>query len=269
MEHNWDKYFDTTSECWTKLQALYVENEHYLKKVVKGRNLHHKFLRSWSKKEKELQDDDDNNLVSLSEGDHFLAHFYIWKSANKGYRVAAALAVRMMYRKSFKYITTEIAEDIAKVWEKKEYTPTEETKKKNSNAHKGEKNGMFGKSSPMKGKHMSEEAKKKLSESHKGNQNHKGHHHSEEAKKKMSDALKGKPNWHRGKPKSENHKKKLSEANKGKVFSEEHKRKLSEVHKGENNCFYGRHHSEETRNKISEAKKGKHWKLVDGKRVWY
>ena len=27
--------------------------------------------------------------------------------------------------------------------------------------------------------------------------------------------------------------------------------------------------SEETRRKLSEAKKGKHWKLVDGKRVWY
>lgn len=36
---------------------------------------------------------------------------------------------------------------------------------------------------------------------------------------------------------------------KGKPHSEEHKRKLSEAAKGKN--------------------KGKHWKLVDGKRVWY
>ena len=136
MEHKWDKYFDTTSECWTKLQALYAANEHFPKKVIKGRNLHHKFLRSWSKKDSVDIDNDDDNLVSLSEGDHFLAHFYIWKSANKGYRASAALAVRMMYRKSFKYITAEIAEDIAKVWEKKEYVPSEETKRKMSEACK-------------------------------------------------------------------------------------------------------------------------------------
>lgn len=167
MEHNWDKYFDTTSECWIKLQALYAANEHYPKKVVKGRNLHHKFLRSWSKKDNEHQDDDDDNLVSLSEGDHFLAHFYIWKSANKGYRASAALAVRLMYRKSFKYITAEIAEDIAKVWKSKEYTPTKETKRKLSEALKDKNKG---KSSPFKGKP--------------------GHKHSEESKRKMSEAKK-------------------------------------------------------------------------------
>ena len=27
--------------------------------------------------------------------------------------------------------------------------------------------------------------------------------------------------------------------------------------------------NEETKKKISEAKKGKHWKLIDGKRVYY
>lgn len=31
----------------------------------------------------------------------------------------------------------------------------------------------------------------------------------------------------------------------------------------------GKHHSEETKRKLSAAMKGKHWKLVDGKRVWY
>jgi len=77
-------------------------------------------------------------------------------------------------------------------------------------------------------------------------------------------------------PCSEEHKKKISEAHKGKKLSEETKKKLSEAHKG----F---HHSEEARKKMSEShkgkssprkgkpspRKGKHWKLVDGKRVWY
>ena len=63
--------------------------------------------------------------------------------------------------------------------------------------------------------------------------------------------------------------------NKGKKCapcSEETKRKISEAMKGKEH----EPHSEEWRRKVSEAKKGKsnglegkHWKLVDGKRVYY
>ena len=88
---------------------------------------------------------------------------------------------------------------------------SEETKKKLSEANKGEKN-------PMYGKHLSEETKKKLSEANKGK------HLSDEAKKKLSEA-------HTGKHHSEEAKKKLSEANKGKHLSEETKKKLSEARK--------------------------------------
>lgn len=56
---------------------------------------------------------------------------------------------------------------------------------------------------------------------------------------------------------------------KGKKMSEESKKKNAEAHKGIP-C------SEETKRKISGAlkghpacNKGKHWKVVDGKRVWY
>lgn len=93
--------------------------------------------------------------------------------------------------------------------------------------------------------------------------------HSEESKKKVSEANKGQIPWNKGKSPSEETKKKLSEANKGKSgywtgkhHSEEHKKKISEALKG-------KHPSEETKKKISEAKKGRHWKLVDGRRVWY
>ena len=65
---------------------------------------------------------------------------------------------------------------------------------------------------------------------------------------------------------SEEHKKKMSEAHKGKHYSEEARRKMSEAGKG-------KHMSDEAKRKMSVAKKGifkgKHWKLVDGKRVWY
>lgn len=32
MEHNWEKYLDTNSEYWSRLQELYKANEHYPKK---------------------------------------------------------------------------------------------------------------------------------------------------------------------------------------------------------------------------------------------
>ena len=209
MEHNWEKYFDTTSECWTKLQALYAANEHYPKKVVKGRNLHHKFLRSWSKIEKENQDDDSDNLVSLSEGDHFLAHYYIWRCCNRKYFLhAASNAFRWMYKKSISHLNDAAVEEISKTWSSATYNPK------------------------FTGK---------------------WHHPSEETKQKMRRAKLGKKqpwNHDRSKfikygPRSEETKRKISEANKRRI------------------------HSEETRRKISEANKGKHWKLVDGKRVYY
>ena len=59
-------------------------------------------------------------------------------------------------------------------------------------------------------------------------------------------------------------------------FSEEWRQKMSESHKGKEGWNKGKPRSEETKRKLSEAMKGKshniklrHWKLVDGKRVWY
>ncbi len=66
----------------------------------------------------------------------------------------------------------------------------------------------------------------------------------------------------KGKPLSEEHRRKISETEKGKKLSEGHKIKISEANKGKPK-------SEETKRKLSAAMKGKHWKLVDGKRVWY
>ena len=238
MNHKWENYFDIESEYWKKIQKIYEENDKYPKVVVKNRNLHHKFMRSFSRLEGTEIDNDKDNLVSLSEGDHFLVHYYLWKCTKTGFKNRTALPVRLMYKKAAKYITDEIAETIAKEWTCKGYKGyklSEETKKKMSEAHKG--------------KHFSEEHKKRMSESMKGKE------FSEEHKKKISESNKGKEF-------SEETKKKISDSHKGKKMTEETKNKLSEFHKGKK--LY-----EETKKKISDSHKGKHWKLVDGNRVYY
>ena len=104
----------------------------------------------------------------------------------------------------------------------KNKTLSEDTKKKISESHMGEKNPMYGvrltgEKNGMYGKHLSDETKHKISKAQKG--------------------MKKKP------------------------LSEEAKRKISEKAKErlavpENNAFYGKHHTTEAKKKMSEAKKG-------------
>ena len=88
-----------------------------------------------------------------------------------------------------------------------------------------------------------------------------GWKHTKESKMKMS-------NVHKGKKHSEEHKRKIGESHKGittwkgKHHTDETKKRISESNKGH-------YISEETRRKQSEAMKGKHWKLIDGKHVYY
>lgn len=92
-----------------------------------------------------------------------------------------------------------------------------------------------------KGKHLSEEHKQKIGESNRGKR------HSEEQNRKHSELMKGHTPWNKGK---------------SGYLSEESRKKMSEAKKG-------RHHSEEWKKRMSETISGKHWKLVDGKRVYY
>lgn len=111
-----------------------------------------------------------------------------------------------------------------------------------------------------------EETRKKLSETHKGKvpwNKGKTNIFSEEARKKMSEAS-------RGRKLSEDAKKKISEANKGNKRTEEEKKKISEKAKEryknkENNPMYGKNHSEETKKKLSESHKGKNVGKNNGK----
>ena len=83
--------------------------------------------------------------------------------------------------------------------------------------------------------------------------------HSEETKQKLREL-------NTGKKRSDETRRKLSEAHKGHTLSAKTRRKLSKVRMGHDV-------SDETRQKIREKLTGvhkeKHWKVVDGKRVWY
>ena len=180
MKHKWENYFDTCSEYWKKVEKIYEENESFPKKVVKERNLHHKFPRSFSKKDGVDIDNDEDNLVSISLADHFRVHYYLWKCSKKGYRGMMAKAFVFMRKKMVVYASDETIEKLAKDYEEamkeaaeasKGKKPSEETKKKIGEARKGKKH--------------SEETKKKIAESNKGK------HFSEEHKNKIGEASKG------------------------------------------------------------------------------
>lgn len=217
MQHDWEKYFDTESEYWEKIQKIYKENDNYPKVVVKNRNLHHKFPRSFSKKDGTAIDNDKDNLVSLSLGDHFLVHYYLYKCTKTGYRRFTVSAFHFMYKKGIKYITDDTVVSIAKDWTK-------------ANSEKYEE----------------------LSNSLKGNKNSLGYKHTDEAKKKISEAAK-KRKGIKLRPRTLEEKEYLSKVNKGKKLSEETKIKMSESKKGDKNPMK----SEELRKRASERLKGK------------
>ena len=203
MQHNFDEVFDTSSPYWQRVLDIFDKNEKYEKKVVKNRNLHHKFPRSFSKKLGEEVDNDKDNLISLSLADHFLVHYYYYKLAKKGYRQSMATAFTFMAKKSIKYMSPDTAEMIAKDYEEantivnkvrmKGHRQSEETRQKLSDVNKGHT--------------VSVETRKKLSDAHKGKSL------PEEQRRKMSESMKGK---NLGKIRSTAARKKMSELKKGK-----------------------------------------------------
>jgi hypothetical protein len=141
---------------------------------------------------------------------------------------------------------------------------SEESRKKQSESHKGEKAYWFG-------KEITDEAKKKMSDAKIGFIPWiKDKHHSEETKTKM-----------RGKIISLETRKKMSDShigliphNKGKTYEEiygEEKSKLlkkqnSELHKGQISYMKGKHHSEESKKKNREAQPStKEYSFIDEK----
>ena len=100
---------------------------------------------------------------------------------------------------------------------------------------------------PMLGHNHTEETKRKISDANKGNQHSLGYKHTEETKRKISEAHKGNQ-YGLGHTVSEEHRQKISARHKGSKHSEEHNRKTSATSKG-------RKPSDETKRKISESMK--------------
>lgn len=94
----------------------------------------------------------------------------------------------------------------------------------------------------------------------------------EEVNKKRRESCKGRTPWNKGKCWSDETKMKISEKmkgkpshNKGKPMSDEQKKKISEANKWKSTWNKGKHLSEDQKRHYY----GKHWKLIDGKRVYY
>ena len=144
-------------------------------------------------------------------------------------------------------------------------SPSKETRRKMSEAHKGRPAWNKGKPAWNKGKSPSEETRRKISKARKGKyagENHPmyGKPRSEETKLRMSQALKGKTFSEERRQKhletmgQPEVRQKLSKALIGYKHTKETRRKMSESRKGSNNPRYGNPHSEETKRKMSKSK---------------
>jgi len=171
MVHDFSLVFDTENPMWNNVLEIFERNESYAKKRVRGRALHHKYPRAFSRMLNESEDNDEDNLISLSFQDHFMIHYYYYTLAKEKFKSRMALAFKLMADTevgSIKEINSlEIAEKIAK-------------------AHQ-EATELANEFSSINGKTrtVSEEQRKRISDTLKG------HPVSEETRKKNGDAHRG------------------------------------------------------------------------------
>lgn len=97
--------------------------------------------------------------------------------------------------------------------------PSEEIRKKMSEAQKGEKSHMFGKS-------LTDDIRQKISKAKKGK------YPSDEHKQKLSDAKKGENHPMFGKQHKDDTKQKMSATHTGKIMTDEARQRMSDAHKG-------------------------------------
>lgn len=124
------------------------------------------------------------------------------------------------------------------------------TKRILSESKKGEKNPMYGKSSPRKGAQLSKDQKEKLSNLYKGKTYEE--RYGKKKAKEIREKLKGASSHMKGKKHSEVSREKMSKSHIGikrSPFSDEHKEKIRQSN-------LGKKHSQETIEKLKEIQKG-------------
>lgn len=94
----YEKYFDTESEFFKEYMRIVEKNSNIPKVRTTGRQLHHIIPRSFFKKRYENVDNTENNIVSLSQSEHWLCHWLIWHCALTGLRGVAYAAISQMTR---------------------------------------------------------------------------------------------------------------------------------------------------------------------------
>lgn len=154
MVHDFSLVFDTENPFWNNVLEIFKRNESFEKKKTPGRALHHKYPRAFSRMLNESEDNDSDNLISLSFQDHFMIHYYYYTLAKEKFKSRMALAFKLMADievGSIKEISSiEIAEKVAKAHQE----ATELANEFSSNN--------------LKGRIISEEQRKQISESLKG-----------------------------------------------------------------------------------------------------
>ena len=274
MIHDFSKVFDTDNPEWLKVLEIFERNEQYPKKRVRGRAFHHKFPRSCSKLLNEAEDNDSDNMISLSFADHFMIHYYYYRLSKEQFKARMALAFTYMMNCKFEelnQISPDIAEKLSKEYAENESEILKETGKARIGSKRTEETIKNMKAAWVKRKENgpekphTEEHKQKISNSLKGIKR------SPETRAKMSAAKKKyvfteEHLQHIKEAKarnglSEETRYRMGSGMRGKhlVFSEEHNRKISEAKMGHTT-------SDEARKKMSAAKKGKKIIIVNGKR---
>lgn len=95
--------FDTESSDFNKMMAI-ISSSRALKLPHRGNHAHHIIPRSYYNKYNKEVDNSEQNLVNLTPQEHFIVHYYAWKSANKVMKTSMAYAFRMMFMMSEKNI---------------------------------------------------------------------------------------------------------------------------------------------------------------------
>lgn len=91
-------YFNVESEFFEEYMRIIEKNRDQPKKRTSGRQLHHIIPRSFFKRRGENVDNTENNIVSLSQSEHWLSHWLIWQCALAGLRGVAYLSISQMTR---------------------------------------------------------------------------------------------------------------------------------------------------------------------------